>query len=368
MSKTLKIVAVIAIIVILIAAIIVTVSTVRSLQTSEPVKQVTIDSTALANLQKNKLATQKRVDSLEQVSRIYEEIAKEKEPKKVTIDANQLAALQKNVKSLQSKEDALKRKIGVYKEIVIGKQRPCLEEKKETTKTYTNKYKKRKVVTVTSSNSSNELVSKNQFKPQTNKSKGNEKEIIVESTSNSSRNLISEDANSSSVYSTSLNGAKFIGLKDGDFYITVFDGYIQYVFSAQLYNEAGGTGIPEFNSEGSGKFFELSADGTEYTYTDVLIPANAATVSRTYAWTVFIGKKSGYSAYLPHEVIKPEIIKARGDLAGTISPEDLVKIGKLVSGVSTGMIKPNKLTAIGDYDGLTYEGWHFCTPVLYQTE
>ncbi len=367
MSKTLKIVVGITIIVILIAAIMVAVSTVRSLQTSEPVKQVTIDSTALANLQKNKLATQKRVDSLEQVSRIYEEIAKEKEPKKVTIDANQLAALQKNVKSLQSKEDALKRKIGVYKEIVIGKQRPCLEEKKETTKTYTNNYKKRKVVT--NSNSSNELVSKNQFKPQTNKSEGNEKkEIIVESTSNSSRNLISEDANSSSVYSTSLSGAKFIGLKDGDFYISVFDGYIQYVFSAKLYKEAGGTGIPEFNSEGSGKFFELSADGTEYVYTDVLIPANAATVSRTYAWTVFIGKKSGYSAYLPHEVIKPEIIKARGDLAGTISPEDLIKIAYLVPEVNKGMIKPNKLTAIGDYDGLTYEGWHFCTPVLYQAQ
>lgn len=169
-----------------------------------------------------------------------------------------------------------------------------------------------------------------------------------------------------SAYKTSLDGTKFIGLKDGDFYITISDGgYLQYVFAKRLYDEAGGKGMPELNSKGSGKLFEL--DGDFYIYIDKTAPATGVALTHTYLWAVYIGDRDGYSAYLPNELIKPDIIRARGELAGTISPEDVLKIGESVSEVQNGRIKPNKITAIGDYDGLKYEGWHFCTPVMYKT-
>ncbi len=190
--------------------------------------------------------------------------------------------------------------------------------------------------------SSTDLVAKETFKPPAEKPK-------MEST-----------------YKTSLDGTKFIGLKDGDFYITISDGgYLQYVFAKRLYDEAGGKGMPELNSKGSGKLFEL--DGDFYIYIDKTAPATGVALTHTYLWTVYIGDRDGYSAYLPHELIKPDIIRARGELAGTISPEDVIKIGESVSEIQNGRIKPNKITAIGDYDGLKYEGWHFCTPVMYKT-
>ncbi|MDP2944000.1 MAG: hypothetical protein Q8N57_00260 [bacterium] len=169
-----------------------------------------------------------------------------------------------------------------------------------------------------------------------------------------------------SAYKTALDGTKFIGLKDGDFYITISDGgYLQYVFAKRLYDEAAGKGTPELNSKGSGKLFEL--DGDFYIYIDKTAPATGVALTHTYLWAVYIGDRDGYSAYLPNELIKPDIIRARGELAGTISPEDVLKIGESVSEVQNGRIKPNKITAIGDYDGLKYEGWHFCTPVMYKT-
>ena len=193
------------------------------------------------------------------------------------------------------------------------------------------------------STASADLVSRNAFKPST------------------------EGFKATSTYKTSLDGIKVIGLKDGDFYITISpDNYLQYCFAKKLYDEAGGTSAPELNGKNSGKKFEL--EGDMYVYTDKSAPVTTATLARTLNWTVYIGSKDGYEAYIPHELIKPQISQARGDLAGTISPEDVDKIGALVPEVKAGRIMPNKITATGDYDGLKYEGWHFRTPILYKQQ
>jgi len=200
----------------------------------------------------------------------------------------------------------------------------------------------KKKVAVPKKPANTDLVSKNDFKPAAN-------------------------TKSASTYKTSLEGAKFIGLKDGDFYITISaDNYLQYVFAKRLYDQAEGTGVPELNDKGSGKKFELVGDA--YVYTDKAAPINVANLSRIYHWSVYIGEKDGYSAYLPHELIKPEIIKARGELSGTISQEDVDKIGELVPEVKADRIQPNKITGQGAYDGLTYEGWRFCTKIMYKQE
>lgn len=105
-----------------------------------------------------------------------------------------------------------------------------------------------------------------------------------------------------------------------------------------------------------------------YVYVDKAAPVTIATLSRIINWGVSIGPKDGYDAYIPHELIKLQISQARGDLAGTISKEDVDKIGALVPEVKAGRILPNKITAIGDYDGLKYEGWHFRTSILYKQQ
>ncbi len=165
-------------------------------------------------------------------------------------------------------------------------------------------------------------------------------------------------------YKTEIGGSQYIGLQDGDFYITISDDhFLQYVFSKRLYDEAGGTGQPELNNQGSGKKFKLIGD--QYVYTDKTTLANSATLSGIYQWTIFIGNKKGYDAYLPHELIKPQIMQAKGSLAGSITPKDVTEIGKLVPEVKTGRIMPNKVTKTG-IDNFVYEGWHFRTGVLYK--
>ncbi len=202
---------------------------------------------------------------------------------------------------------------------------------------------KKAVTAVMKPNVSADLVSPNAFKPATGGFKA------------------------SSTYKTSLDGIRVIGLKDGDFYITISpDNYLQYCFAKKLYDEAGGTSTPELNGKNSGKKFTL--DGDMYVYVDKSAPVTTATLSRTINWTIYIGPKDGYDAYIPHEIIKPQISQARKELAGTISQEDVDKIGALVPEVKAGRILPNKITAIGDYDGLKYEGWHFRTQILYKQQ
>jgi hypothetical protein len=170
-----------------------------------------------------------------------------------------------------------------------------------------------------------------------------------------------------SEYETDLqSGVQYVGGTDGDFYITVsFDGFLQYVFSKKMYDDAGGTGVPELNYKGSGKKFSYDEQEKVYYYTNTGIPIDEGTANGTYSWAVFIGQKEGYDAYLPHEVLKTAIITARGDLAGTISTEDVTKIGNIIPEVKAGRIQPNKITAIGDFDANKYEGWQFRTKVLY---
>ena len=169
----------------------------------------------------------------------------------------------------------------------------------------------------------------------------------------------------SNSYKTALDGSEFIGLKDGDFYITIStDGFLQYAFAKKLYDQSKGKGTPEFNNKGSGKKFEL--DGDEYVYVDKEAPATVDALNHNYSWTVYIGDGDGYPKYMPHELIKPMIVKARGDLAGTISEEDVTKIGELVPEVKARRILPNTVTATGDYDGKKYEGWRFVTKVMFE--
>lgn len=172
---------------------------------------------------------------------------------------------------------------------------------------------------------------------------------------------------SSSTYKTAISTTKFIGLKGDDYYVTISDdNYVQFAFAKRLYDEGRGTGVPELYYEGSGKFFDL--DGDVYIYVDRSIPVTATDLNKSWTWCVFIGKKDGYGAYIPHELIKPEIMKAKNTLAGTISPEDVAAIGTYVPEVAAGRIKPNKLTATGDFDGLVYEGWSFCTKMMYKQQ
>jgi|GEM_PF-2822140 len=168
-------------------------------------------------------------------------------------------------------------------------------------------------------------------------------------------------------YETDLqSGIQYVGGTDGDFYTTVsYDGYLQYVISKKLYDDAGGTAVPELNYKGSGKKFSYDPDENAYYYTDMSVPIDEASANGTYHWAVYIGEKDGFSAYLPHEVLKDAIIKVRGDLAGTISKADVDGIGKIIPEVQKERIQPNKITAAGDYDGKKYEGWRFSTKVLY---
>lgn len=192
---------------------------------------------------------------------------------------------------------------------------------------------------------------------------------------NTAANLVNQNsfkpggAKDASLYKTALDGKKYTGLQDGDFYITISaEGYIQYVFAKKLYDQAGGTGAPELNQKGSGKKFELNDSKDFYIYVDKSAPATGLALKKTYTWSVYIGDRDGYEAYAPHELIKPEIIKARGELSGDISAEDVDNIGKLVPEVKAGRILPNNVSAIGSYDGLKYIGWHFKTPVLYKED
>ena len=208
------------------------------------------------------------------------------------------------------------------------------------------------------------LTSKSSFKPtvKTKVIKGDTAEEAAVQT-----NQTKKQFQTTSEYETDLqSGVQYVGGTDGDFYITVsFDGFLQYVFSKKMYDDAGGTGVPELNYKGSGKKFSYDEQEKVYYYTNTGIPIDEGTANGTYSWAVFIGQKDGYDAYLPHEVLKTAITTARGDLAGTISTEDVIKIGNIIPEVKAGRIQPNKITAIGDYDANKYEGWQFRTKVLY---
>jgi len=112
--------------------------------------------------------------------------------------------------------------------------------------------------------------------------------------------------------------------------------------------------------------FELVGDA--FVYVESSTPVTASALNKDWTWSVYVGDKEGYSAYIPHELIKADIMRVKGTLAGTISQEDVDKIGEFVPEVQTGRIKPNKITAIGDFDNLTYEGWLFCTKMTYKQE
>lgn len=251
--------------------------------------------------------------------------ATEKFAPQVSVDSAYLADLQRD---LQIMRNCCEGKITTPEKKVVVVSKPTA---------------KKKAVTVSSS-ASTELISKSSFKPTTD-----------------------SQLKTAASYQTSLDGATYVGLTDGDFYITISpDNYIQYVFSKKLYDEAGGTNVPELNYKGSGKMFELNED--VFIYVERSTPVTASALNKDWSWTVYVGDKEGYSAYIPHELIKAEIMQVKGTLAGTISKEDIAKIGEFVPEVQTGRIKPNKITATGDFDNLAYEGWLFCTKMTYKQE
>jgi len=139
--------------------------------------------------------------------------------------------------------------------------------------------------------------------------------------------------------------------RDGDFKVSYIDGYTTYYISKRLYDDAGGDATPEFMYKDSGQYFKL--DGNNYTYRVYGAPSQI--------WCVYIGNGKGYPAYLPHELLKPSILEARGDLAGYITPSDLQRIGDIESVIRTGGIIPNHvLTGTIPADAQNHwEGWAF---------
>jgi hypothetical protein len=171
-------------------------------------------------------------------------------------------------------------------------------------------------------------------------------------------------------YNTSVQTTNFVGMSDGDFWITVSpDGYLEYGFSKKLYDDAGGTATPELFYPGSKKLFNL--EGNNYIYVDKNVKVGEGMLKATKMWCIYIGNGKGYPAYLPHEAIKPEILQARGRLDGNITSEDVKSIAKIVPEVAAGRIIPNKILDVdkSQYsDGNYYEGWAFCNTILYKTK
>jgi hypothetical protein len=159
--------------------------------------------------------------------------------------------------------------------------------------------------------------------------------------------------------------------RSGYMCITVSEkGYKQYCLLKEHVDQYNGSGIPEFGYQGSKKYFSLTSDGKWWVYEDkkIVITDDYLSKNPFEYWAAYIGNEIGYPVYLPHEYLKPYILKGRGDLAGGITAEDMKNIGKELQGVADGTYSPNKI--LKDNDGYAhndqrfYEGWRVRSQVI----
>jgi flagellar basal body-associated protein FliL len=172
---------------------------------------------------------------------------------------------------------------------------------------------------------------------------------------------------SSNQYQTSLPAAnKYVGLTDGDFWISITnDGHLYYAFKKSAIGDVAPGQSFQLNSTAGPKFV-LSNDGTTYVcVTNTVVSDNL--LKKTFHWNVYCGNDKGYPAWFPHELVKPAIAEVKGTEAGEITNDDLKEIGKIVPGVAAGTITPNGVYVTAA-DGQKYGGWEFVSTILYKSK
>lgn len=172
-------------------------------------------------------------------------------------------------------------------------------------------------------------------------------------------------------FDANLEGKTYVGLQGEDYYMSISpDGYLMYAFHNKLHEAAQGNGKPELHYQGSGKYFVR--EGNYWVYVDRSQRVTDGLISGgPYRWSVYMGDAKGYPTYIPHEIIKVQIMEARGRLEDPITSADLEKIGARVDGVRAGSIRPNGVKKTNEgypvNDEKIYEGWSFMTPIIYKT-
>ena len=169
------------------------------------------------------------------------------------------------------------------------------------------------------------------------------------------------------LYDTNLGVTNVVGVMDGDFFTTISgDGYLVHAISRRLWPN----GNLRLNSETG---LEFKQEGDFWLARTNTLVTEAMLVKGYYLiWSIYAGDDPGYPVWLPHEVIKPDILNARGRLDGNITLEDVKKIGQTLTEVAAGRIIPNQIRKTNEGYALNdekyYEGWSFKTLILYRSK
>ncbi len=161
--------------------------------------------------------------------------------------------------------------------------------------------------------------------------------------------------------SYAVSSDQFTGVSKGDYLTTIDDaGYLNYKVSKKLSAQA-----PRLNGV-SGSIF--SDNGNYWTYTDKSRLVSAAEINTaTVTWTIYIGNKNygtgSYPVFLPHELLKPLIVQARGYDYGAITASDIQRMAQTNPLIGKSLI-PNSADGHSATDQNYWNGWAFKTKIV----
>lgn len=161
--------------------------------------------------------------------------------------------------------------------------------------------------------------------------------------------------------SYAVSSDQFTGASKGDYLTTIDDaGYLTYKVSKKLSAQA-----PRLNGVSGSIFFD---NGNYWTHTDKSRLVSAAEINTaTVTWTIYIGNKNygtgSYPVFLPHELLKPLIVQARGYDYGAITSADIQRMAQSNPLVGRSLI-PNSADGHSATDQNYWNGWAFKTKIV----
>lgn len=161
--------------------------------------------------------------------------------------------------------------------------------------------------------------------------------------------------------SYAVSSDQFAGVSKGDYLTTIDDaGYLTYKVSKKLSAQA-----PRLNGVSGPKF---SDNGNYWTYTDNSRLISTAEINTaTVIWTIYVGDKNygtgSYPVFLPHELLKPLIVQARGYDYGAITSADIQRMAQTNPLVGKSLI-PNSADGHSATDQNYWNGWAFKTKIV----
>ena len=159
---------------------------------------------------------------------------------------------------------------------------------------------------------------------------------------------------------TILASTQFTGTTNGSYLTTITDSYLTYKVKKNLSTEA-----PRLNTVNGPVFTE---EGEYWVYIDKSRLISVAEINiATIIWTIYVGQKDygtgTYPMFLPHESLKPLIVKARGYDYGAITSTDTEEMAKTNSQVGKSLI-PNPADGKSATDKEFFNGWSFKTKIV----